>query len=154
VISEGLLSLIEHPDQAEALRAEPEGDRLAADEMVRWTNPAPQLFRVATADTEIAGQPIKAGDWLVVWIASGNRDETVFDKPYSLDLRRKPNPHLTFGYGTHNCIGRYIALLEIRSIIMTMLRRLKNIQVAGDIVRISSCFGTGIKRLPIRFAAR
>ena len=111
-------------------------------------------MRSATADTEIAGQRIKAGDWLVVWIASANSDESVFDQPFSLDLRRKPNPHLTFGYGTHNCIGRNIALLEIRSIVMSMLRRLKAIEVAGEVVRVSSCFGTGIKRLPIRFRAR
>ncbi|WP_066701220.1 cytochrome P450 [Sphingobium amiense] len=154
VISEGLLALINHPAQAERLRLAPEGEREAAEEMVRWTTPSPQMLRVATADTVIAGQPIKKGDWLIAWLASANRDETVFENPYMLDLERKPNPHLSFGYGTHNCIGRYIALLEIRRIIMTALQRLKNMEVAGEIDRVASCFGMGIKRMPIRFQAR
>ena len=154
VISEGLLALINHPDQADTLRNAPEGDREAAEEMLRWTTPSPQNMRTATADTVIGGQAIRKGDWVVSWLASGNRDESVFKDPYSLDLKRKPNAHLSFGYGAHNCIGRYIALLEIRRITMTMLHRLKDVEVAGKIERVASCFGMGIKRMPIRFRAR
>jgi cytochrome P450 len=154
VISEGLLALINNPDQAELLRAEPQLEREAAEEMVRWTTPSPQMMRTATADTELAGQSIKSGEWLICWLASASRDDAVFKDPYRFDIRRKPNPHLTFGYGAHNCIGRYIALMEIQRITMTLLRRLKNIEVAGDIERVSSCFGMGIKRMPIRFEAR
>lgn len=154
VISEGMLALIDHPDQAEALRLEPQREREAAEEMVRWTTPSPQMMRTATADTEISGQLIRKGDWLIAWLASANRDKTVFDQPYTLDLRRKPNAHLSFGYGTHNCIGRFIALLEIQRMIMTMLQRLKNFEVVGPVERVASCFGMGIKRMPIRFEAR
>ena len=154
VISEGMLALINHPDQAERLRSEPQREREAAEEMLRWTTPSPQMLRTATADTEIAGQAIKKGDWLIAWLASANRDETVFEQPYALDLQRKPNAHLSFGYGAHNCIGRFIALLEIQRMTMTMLQRLKNFEVTGDVQRVASCFGMGIKRLPIRFAAR
>lgn len=154
VISEGMLALISHIDQAEALRREPQREREAAEEMVRWTTPSPQMMRTATADTEIAGQAIRKGDWLIAWLASANRDEAVFEQPYALNLRRKPNAHLSFGYGAHNCIGRYIALLEIQRMTMTMLQRLKNFEVAGEIERVASCFGMGIKRMPIRFEAR
>ncbi len=154
VISEGLLALINHPDQAELLRNEPERDREAAEEMVRWTTPSPQMMRTAMQDTELAGQPIKKGDWLIAWLASANRDETIFESPYKFDITRSPNRHLSFGYGPHNCIGRYIALLETRLIMATILRRLKNIEVAGNVDRVASCFGMGIKRMPLRFEAR
>lgn len=154
VISEGLLALINHPDQAELLRREPQRDRDAAEEMVRWTTPSPQMMRTAMRDTELGGQKIRKGDWLIAWLASGNRDETVFDDPYRFDITRSPNRHLGFGYGPHNCIGRYIALLEIQLIILTVVNRLKNIEVVGEIDRVASCFGMGIKRMPIRFDAR
>jgi len=154
VISEGLLALINNPDQAELLRKEPSRDREAAEEMVRWTTPSPQMMRTAMRDTELAGQKIKKGDWLICWMASGNRDEAVFKDPYKFDITRSPNPHLSFGYGPHNCIGRYIGLLEIKMIIMTILNRMQDIELAGNVERVASCFGMGIKRMPIRFKCR
>lgn len=154
VISEGLLALIDNPDQAELLRREPNRDRAAAEEMVRWTTPSPQMMRTATRDTELAGQAICEGDWLITWLASGNRDETAFTDPYKFDIGRVPNRHLSFGYGPHNCIGRYIALLEIQLIMLAIVNRFKNLEVTGPIERVASCFGMGIKRMPIRFEAR
>ena len=91
---------------------------------------------------------------MVVWLASANRDETVFADPDRLDLTRSPNPHLAFGYGTHVCLGRNIALLEVRQILQTVLRRLDAIELAGPVEWTSSVMATGVKSLPIRFSAR
>jgi len=153
VITGGLLALIEHPDQMEWLRSNPDGAREAAEELTRWTIPVPAIMRVATEDTAIAGQAIARGDWVVVWLASANRDEGMFADPYRLDLARSPNPHLGFGYGTHICLGRNIALLEVRQILQTVLRRLDAIELAGPVEWTSSVMATGVKSLPIRFRA-
>jgi cytochrome P450 len=151
VITGGLLALIEHADEMARLRANPEGEREAAEELARWTSPVPAILRVAMADTVIADQPIRAGDWVVTWLGSANRDETVFADPLHLDLSRSPNPHLAFGYGTHICLGRNIALLEVRQIIQTVLGRLDRIELAGPVEWTSSVMATGVKALPIRF---
>jgi cholest-4-en-3-one 26-monooxygenase len=153
VITGGLLALIEHPDQMRWLRTNPDGAREAAEELTRWTLPVPAIMRVATEDTAIAGQPIAKGDWVVVWLASANRDESMFADPDRLDLARSPNPHLGFGYGTHICLGRNIALLEVRQILQTVLRRLDAIELAGPVEWTSSVMATGVKSLPIRFRA-
>jgi len=153
VITGGLLALIEHPEDMRRLRADPSGLRAAAEELARWTTPVPALLRVATADSEIAGQPIASGDWVVVWLASANRDEATFADSDRLDLTRSPNPHLAFGYGTHLCLGRNIALLEVRQIIATVLRRLDRIELAGPVEWTSSVMAMGVKALPLRFRA-
>lgn len=153
VITGGLLALIQHPEAMAWLRTRPEAMREAAEELTRWTIPVPAIMRTATADTAIAGQAIRKGDWVVTWIASANRDETVFAAPGRLDLSRSPNPHLGFGYGTHICLGRNIALLEIRQILQTVLRRLDQIELAAPAEWTSSVMATGVKRLPIRFRA-
>ena len=85
--------------------------------------------------------------------ASANRDETVFTDPCHLDLSRSPNPHFGFGYGAHICLGRNIALLEVRQILQTVLRRLDAIELAGPVEWTSSVMATGVKSLPIRFRA-
>jgi cholest-4-en-3-one 26-monooxygenase len=151
VITGGLLALIENPGEMARLRANPAGARDTAEELARWTSPVPAVMRVATEDTAIAGQPIGKGDWVVTWLASANRDDNVFADPYRLDLARRPNPHLAFGYGTHICLGRNIALLEVRQIIQTVLRRLDRIELAGPVEWTSSVMATGVKALPIRF---
>jgi cholest-4-en-3-one 26-monooxygenase len=153
VITGGLLALIEHPEEMNRLRTHPDGAREAAEELARWTTPVPAVLRVATEDTAIAGQPIGKGDWVVAWLVSANRDESVFADPLRFDLSRSPNPHLAFGYGTHLCLGRNIALLEIRQIIQTVLRRLDRIELAGPVEWTSSVMATGVKSLPIRFRA-
>jgi len=101
IMSGGLLALIEHPDQAGMLRADLSLIHSAVDEMVRWTCPATGLLRVATADTVLGGQPIAAGDWVVMFLDSGNRDEAVFATPDRFDILRRPNPYISFGHGIH-----------------------------------------------------
>ena len=101
-LSGGLLALWEHPDQLELLRERPELADLAAKEFVRWTTPVVHWVRTATADCELAGAQIRAGDRVATFFASGNRDETVFDDPFCFRLDRDPNPHLGFGHGEHS----------------------------------------------------
>jgi len=153
VITGGLLALIEHPALIARLRAEPAGLRGAAEELARWTTPVQAVMRVATEDCRIGDQTIAAGDWVVAWLISANRDEAAFADPDRLDLTRNPNPHLAFGYGPHLCLGRNLALLEIRHIIGTVLRRLDAIELAGPPEWTSSVMATGVKSLPIRFRA-
>lgn len=151
-ISGGLLALIEHPDQADTLRGEPGLLTTAVEEMFRWSNPATAILRVARADIEIAGQPIVRGDWLALFMESANRDERVFDDPYRFDIRRRRNPHLSFGFGIHNCIGRMLAGLEVRVMIRTILERAGRIELDGSLERGASTIAKGLVRMPVRVA--
>ena len=98
-ISLGLLTLLDHPDQLEALRREPEGIPVAVEEILRWSSPVTCFARRSTRDTEIRGVPIAEGDRITLWYPSANRDEDVFDDPFRFDIRRSPNPHVAFGGG-------------------------------------------------------
>jgi cytochrome P450 len=100
------------------------------------------------------GQTIKAGDKVVMWFASGNRDASVFERPYELDLTRFPNDHMTFGKGPHTCLGANLARMEIRIMFETLLPRLASMEQTGDIVRVRSNFVNGIKRFPVRVTTR
>jgi len=154
IMAGGLLALIEHPDQARILRSDPGLIRSAVDEMVRWTCPVTGLLRVATADTVLAGQPIAAGDWVVMFLDSANRDEAVFTDPERFDILRRPNPYLSFGHGVHNCIGRMLALLEARVMIRTMIERFETVSVAGPLEWSASSIAKGVKRMPVRVQRR
>jgi cholest-4-en-3-one 26-monooxygenase len=108
--------------------------------------------RTVRVDTEIAGQKIKAGDKVVFWHVSANRDETVFEDPMSFDVLRSPNEHVAFGGGgPHFCLGANLARMEIRVMFEQMLRRMPDFELAGDVKRLRSNFINGIKHLPIEF---
>lgn len=154
VISGGLFALIQHPDQAEMLKQEPKLLQTAVDEMMRWTLPTTANLRVATADAEVAGQAIRKGDWLFLMIESANRDERVFDDPYRFDITRRLNPHLTFGHGVHNCIGRMLAMLEVKVMLRTILERSDGIELVGEPEYSGSTIAKGLKRLPVRIGWR
>ena len=115
MLGSGLLALLCHPDQLTALR----GDRTlipgAVEEIIRYANPLHYFRRTALADTELTGTRIAAGDKVAMYYTSANRDEEVFDRPQAFDIRRHPNPHLTFGIGSHFCLGVHMARLEGRS---------------------------------------
>ena len=149
-ITGGLLALIENPDQMEALKADPKLLITAADEMIRWSMPSTANLRVALEDSEIAGQPIAKGEWVVLFQESANRDETVFADPFKFDIRRRPNPHLGFGHGIHNCLGRMLAMLEIKVMIRTMLERTDQIEVIGPLTKTASTIAKGLSRMPVR----
>lgn len=122
----------------------------AADEFIRWASVTMHFRRTAREDTEQHGKTIKAGDKVVLWFISGNRDTSVFNKPHSIDLKRKENPHLAFGgSGPHNCLGLWLARLELRVVLQEFVKRVKRVQQTGPEVYLRSNFINGIKRLPL-----
>ncbi len=154
-ISHSILALIEHPDQRQKLLDDPSLIDPAIEEFLRWASPVMQFKRTATVDTEIAGQEIKAGDPVVIWHISGNRDESVFDRPYELDVERDPNLHLLQiafgGGGPHFCLGANLARAEMKIMISEVLRVLPDMELAGPVDRLRSNFINGIKRMPVRY---
>lgn len=152
--SGGLLALLEHPDELERLRADPALMPTAVEEILRWSSPLAHMMRTATRDYELRDKVIKAGDRVMLWYPSANRDEEVFADPYRFDVGRTPNEHLAFGFGEHFCLGAGLARLEIRVMFEELLARLTDIVLAGEVERLRSTFLTGIKHMPISFAAR
>lgn len=146
----GLHALLEYPDQFARLRQAPELLDCAIDEMFRWTSPLRHFMRTARRDSEIGGQPIRAGEAVALFFGSGNRDETVFPDAASFRIDRSPNPHIAFGRGPHFCMGHHLARMEMRALFTALLRRTKHIELAGRPQRAQSTFITGIISLPIR----
>ncbi len=151
LISGGMLALFEHPDQKEKLLAHPELLPTAVEEMLRWISPVICFRRTATQDTELRGQKIREGDKVVMFYISANRDEEVFERADQFDITRSPNEHLAFGIGEHYCLGSNLARLEIRIMFEEILRRLPDIELAGQPRRLRSNFISGIKSMPVRF---
>jgi cytochrome P450 len=132
--SRGILALLEHPDQVARFHADPEGLlEPLVDEVVRYTSPVIQFVRTATQDTTVGGQQVRAGEMVVLWYPSANRDEDVFDRPDELDIGRRPNDHLGFGHGPHFCLGANLARWELRAIFRALARAgtLDRLEVAG-----------------------
>jgi cytochrome P450 family 142 subfamily A polypeptide 1 len=154
VLSGGMLELIKHRDQLDALRSGDADLALAAEEMIRWNSPVQNMSRTATRDVTIRGQQIKEGEQLILFYPSANRDEDVFEDPHRFDVRRNPNPHLAFGFGTHFCLGASLARLEVRVMFDELLRRIPDIELATDkpLHRRSSNFVSGLETLPVTFA--
>ena len=123
----------------------------APDEIVRWASPATYFRRTAMRDVEVHGKQIKEGDKVLYWFISANRDETMFDDPYRLDLTRKPNRQLAWGQGgPHVCLGMHLARLEVRMLFQELVKRIKTIEPDGDPAFVRSNFVNGIKRLPVK----
>lgn len=154
-ISHSVLALIEHPEQRQKLLDDPSKIDLAIEEFLRWSTPVMNFKRTATADVSLGGQEIKAGDPVVMWHISGNRDETVFDRPYDFDVERDPNLHLLQiafgGGGPHFCLGANLARAEMKIMISEVLRVLPDMELAGPVDRLRSNFISGIKRMPVTF---
>ena len=152
-ISHGLVALTEHPDQRVAWLADPEGvTPTAVEEIVRWATPVISFRRTATADTELGGVPIAAGDKVMLWYESANRDERVFDDPYRFDVTRTPNDHVGFGAGgPHFCLGANLARREIGVMFTELLQWLPDIRTSTEPDHLQSGFIHGIKRLRCEF---
>jgi cytochrome P450 len=154
-ISHGMLALMERPDQLELLREEPERITTATEEILRWATPVFHFRRTATRDTELRGQPIRAGDKVVTWYISANYDPEVFPDPSTFDVTRTPNDHVTFGPGgPHFCLGAHLARLETKILFQELIPRLGSIELIGPVERIRSNFVNGIKRMPVRVTTR
>ncbi|WP_243060104.1 cytochrome P450 [Nocardioides sp. SR21] len=153
-ISNSMLGLMEQRDQMRILQDKPELLPTAVEELLRWANPVYHFRRTATRDLEIGGKDIKEGQKVVMWFASGNRDESVFEDPYSIDVTRINVDHMTFGKGSpHLCLGNALARLEVRLMFEELLPRLADIELAGDVRRIRSNFVNGIKGFPVKITA-
>ena len=151
-LSGGMMALIENPEQWDRLdRPDSALMRTTVEEFLRWTSPITHVMRTATRDAEIRGRKIKAGDKVVIWNASVNRDEQVFPNPFKFDIGRWPNEHLAFGYGEHFCLGAQLARLELRIMIEEVTRRMRDMQLTAPVQRLRSNSHAGIKHMPVRF---
>jgi len=154
-IAHGMHALLHNPDQYAELAADPEGlVDSTTEEILRWASPVMYFRRNVTADTEIRGQEIKAGEKVAIYYVSANRDEDVFDDPFRFDIHRDPNPHVAFGGGgPHFCLGANLARMEIKLLFEELARRVPKIEALGDADRLRSNFIGGIKHLPVRMHA-
>lgn len=151
-IAHGMHAFIQYPEQTVRLQGDPSLMPTAVEEILRWSSPILHFRRTATTDTTMHGQTIKAGDKVVLWFVSANRDETVFEDPDRFDIGRNPNPHLAFGQGgPHVCLGSYLARLEIRVMFEELLPHLHKFSLAGKPERMCSNFTNALKRMPVRF---
>jgi cytochrome P450 len=150
MLSSGLLTLVRHPDQLAELRADPSLIPLAVEEVLRYDNPLHYFRRTATEDTELGGAAIAAGDKVAMYYTSANRDEQVFADPHRFDIRRDPNPHLSFGIAEHFCLGVHLARLEGRIFFEEVLARYPSLELAGDPVRTRSNLNNAYRHVPLR----
>ncbi|OBA72906.1 cytochrome [Mycobacterium sp. 1554424.7] len=151
LIALGTCALIAHPDQCRLLVEDPSLIPGAVEEMLRWNSPVVHMARTATADVEIRGQRIAAGDTVVMLYGSANRDEDIFG-PDSEEFRvtRHPNPHIAFGCGEHSCVGAQLARLEASVMFDELLRRFPTLELAGEVDRMRATMVPGVKRMPVR----
>ena len=150
-MAQGMLALMEHPDQLAALRERGHRHgRSAVEEILRWGTVTMHFRRTATEDTELAGRAIRGGDKVVIWFMSADYDDAQFPDPYRFDLRRSPNDHVAFGrLSPHLCLGAQLARMELKVLYEELLPRLADIRLAGPVERLRSNFISGIKRLPV-----
>ncbi|QDQ98640.1 cytochrome P450 [Tomitella fengzijianii] len=147
----GMLALIDHPGQWDRLRADPSLAPTAVDEVLRWITPVMDFRRTATRDCMIGDQPVAAGDKVVMFYASANRDEAVFDDPFAFDITRTQNAQLAFGGGgAHYCLGTHLARLELRVLFETLAARVELVERTGPARRLRSNFINGIKEMRVR----
>jgi cytochrome P450 len=153
LISGGALALADHPGAWDQLRSDRTLIPTAVEELLRWVTPIMTFARTATRDTEVGGQPIREGDYLLMLYASANRDEAVFGPTAGeVDITRRPNPHLAFGFGEHFCLGAGLARLEARVLLEQATARFGSVERAGAVQRMPSTLVNGIEHLPLVFS--
>jgi cytochrome P450 len=146
-----MLALIEHPDAYRQLREDRTLVPGAVEEILRWWTPVIQFRRTAVQDVVLDDVKIRAGDKVVVFFSSANRDERVFAEPDTFDITRSPNPHLAFGHGPHFCVAAYLARVQLRAMVEAVLDRFACVELADAPHRLRSNFQNGIKHLPVRW---
>ncbi|MQX52854.1 cytochrome P450 [Alcanivorax sediminis] len=154
-MSGGVLALNQFPEEFSKLKAKPDLIPNMVSEIIRWQTPLANMRRVATQDVELRGQTIKKGDRVLMWYASGNRDERKFDNPDQLIIDRKDaRNHISFGYGIHRCMGNRLAELQLRILWEELLKRFENIEVVGEPERVQSNFVRGYSKLMVKLTAK
>ncbi|HEY3844864.1 MAG TPA: cytochrome P450 [Acidimicrobiales bacterium] len=150
-IAGGLHALLQHPDELQRLKADPELLPTAVEEMIRWVTPVKEFMRTAAEDAEVGGTTIRAEESIYLAYLSANRDEAVFEDPFRFDVSRHPNRHMAFGFGPHFCLGAQLARLETRAIFAELLPRLEHIELAGTPTSSATVFVGGLKTLPVTY---
>lgn len=153
-ISHGLRAFVDHPDQWEEMAAKPELINSAVEEVLRWVTPLNNFFRMALTDDVVGGQPIAAGDRIIMLYPSANRDEAVFENPFEFDIHRNPNPHLSFGFGTHLCIGANLARLVLTTVFRELSGRATGLSVVSEPDVEANIFARAVKSFQIRVTPR
>lgn len=153
LINNSLMALVQHPDQLEWLRANPDGIDVAVEEFLRYDSPILSIGRVVKEETGFGGKQLSAGERAFFMLLSANRDEEVFDDPDTLDVTRNPNPHMAFGKGPHFCLGTPLARIEGQIVLREMLQRYRSIDLAApleEVTWINSMVTRGPTRLPLK----
>jgi cytochrome P450 len=147
----GVLALNQFPQEYDKLRANPNLIEGMVSEIIRWQTPVIHMRRTAARETELAGKSIKAGDKVVMWYLSGNRDPDAIENPDSFVIdRARPRQHLSFGFGIHRCVGNRLAELQLKILWQEILARFPKIEVTGAPQRVYSNFIRGIRSMPVR----
>jgi cholest-4-en-3-one 26-monooxygenase len=153
-LSHGMHELMRNPEQMAWLREHADDiPNTAIQEIVRIASPFTHLVRTATADHELHGKEIKEGDIVLMHFAAGNFDERAIEDPNTFDLAREKNPHVSFGRGPHQCLGKHVASLEMKILLEELLRRTKDIKPAGEISYVRDAYSRGVYELPITITA-
>jgi cytochrome P450 family 142 subfamily A polypeptide 1 len=153
-ISHGLRAFIDHPDQWEEIANNPALVDSAVEEVLRWVTPLNNFFRMALTDDEVGGQKIAAGDRVIMLYPSANRDESVFANPYTFDIHRSPNPHLSFGFGTHLCIGANLARLVLTTVFRELSSQATGLRVVTEPDVEANIFARAVKSFRMGVSAR
>lgn len=153
-ISHGLRAFVDHPDQWEAMAADPSLVPGAVEEVLRWVTPLNNMFRRAAVDTVLGGQPIRRGDRLIMLYPSANRDEAVFDDPFRFDIRRDPNPHLSFGFGTHLCAGTNVARAVLVEAFTQLSQRITGLRAVTEPDVEANIFARAVRSFTLGYRLR
>ena len=154
LISHGLRTFVDHPDQWELLTSDPTLVPSAVEEMLRWVTPLNNMFRTVLSDTEIGGQALPAGSRVMLLYPSANRDEDVFADPFTFDVRRSPNPHLAFGNGTHFCLGATLARQLLKLLFTSMTARFTDLAVVSEPDVEPNLFARAVRSFELSFRVR
>ena len=157
MIASGLIALLEHRDQMERMRTEPDVMPTAIDEILRWGSPVAYFRRTAVEDVVLHDVEIAAGDRVTIWYPSANRDDAAFDQPFAFDITRSPNPHVAFGGGgVHYCLGANLAKREIRVMFEELLDRVGDLEITGTpeyaVQGIGNPITMTLKTLPVHLS--
>lgn len=148
----GVLGMLQNPAELTKMMSDPKAySRTAVDEAIRWTTPVKHFMRTAQDDYTLRGRKIMKGESLLLCYPSGNRDEDVFDEPFTFRIDRTPNKLISFGNGGHICLGMHLARLEMQAIYEELFSRLKSIELAGEPAFIKANFVGGPKSIPVRY---
>lgn len=153
-ISHGLRAFVDHPDQWEAMAADPSLVPGAVEEVLRWVTPLNNMFRRAVADDHIGDQSVRRGDRVILLYPSANRDEDVFQRPFEFDIRRDPNPQIAFGFGTHLCVGTHVARTTLASVFTQLSQRVTDLRAVTEPDVEPNIFARAVRSFRLGYSLR